>query len=55
MLIAGALASSGDRGEAMTNLSETAREAERLGADSVRQRASRQLRVLSDHRGGWKN
>lgn len=55
MLMAGALASSGDRGEAMSNLSETARQAELLGADAVRRRASRSLRVLSDRRGGWES
>ncbi len=55
MLIAGALAARGEHSEAISNLSETARQAELLGADAVRRRASRSLRVLSDRRGGWES
>ncbi|CAN5263857.1 hypothetical protein BH11ACT4_BH11ACT4_14030 [soil metagenome] len=55
LLIAGALAASGSHREAIENLGATARAAERLGAASVRHRASRQLRLLTDRRGGWES
>lgn len=55
VLVAGALAARGEHGEAIANLGETAREAERLGADAVRREASRELRALSDRRGGWES
>lgn len=55
MLVAMALVASGNPAEAIENLSSTARAAELLGAAAVRLRASRELRRLTDRRGGWES
>lgn len=55
VLVAGALIAAGAHDEAMANLAATARDADRLGAGAVRLHAARELRTLSDRRGGWES